>query len=221
MAVRNTALGGSDDMQTTGNRVRSSAPVRPEKTYDPEMSIARDFAKRMARQTENADRIETERNVIAWAKGQIDTWKQYATLSKGEAGVPLERWLSLNWAMAYGESGNFLNDLDAQRAKNAKKAMDEADSKRADLEVPRTKPNDVQRGPLTSLPYQDPPFFRGGEALANFRAEHGPDPRLIAWARKQLMDYAAYLRSTAKSLNQPMTARRWLEINFKAERRTR
>jgi hypothetical protein len=225
-----TAAGGTSDSQPSGSeRVRS----KPQKatSYDPAMSIAKDFAKRAALQTQNADRIEVEREVLAWCEGQVSAWKAHTTMSKSDSGIPLDRWLELNYAAEkagigqYGGSASFLETLDQQRAKRTKDSMDETDARRAALEIPKVKPSEIQTGPLsTSIPSDDQPqFMRAGSnaaAIQRFKSEHGgSSAALEAWCRSQLRNYREYLRAfSTKSLSPRLTPEEWLKTNFRSVR---
>jgi hypothetical protein len=154
-----------------------------------------------------------------WAEGNVKHWEAHAKMTRGQTDIDLTRWLTLNFVQEYGGSAEFLADLDAKRAAATKRSMDETDRRRDGLEIPKTKPNDIQTGPLsTSLPGDVPEFMRAGNAdaeIVRFKAEHASEPDLEQWIKVQLAQHKEYIRVfKAKSLVPRLSPAQWLRARM-------
>jgi hypothetical protein len=218
-------FGGTDDPQAANSgRVRSKPATLPE--YNPPMSIAWKSLTPGAKET--WQRLQKEAASIGitgpdygkWAQGQLETWKATASMRESAGAIPLERWLQLNFSQdfyreATHRRSEFLGQMDKDRAKKARAAMEEADARQQS----RT-PSAKRETPWEDLPEDTPsPYFDSGKVAARFRAEHRGSPAVELWARRQLIAFKEYLSAFGRAgrLTEPMTAQQWLTTNWRQE----
>jgi hypothetical protein len=228
-ARSNTAAGGSADPQPRNSENVRSKQSMETTQYNPDMStqksgrlreIVRDLTDK-ANQRGNANRVE-EDDVAKWAQGEVTAWADHIRKPTLASPIPLEKWLTTRLP-------DLLSDLDQKRAAQTKQNIYESEGNRdaavigsgyEEPAVPRRGMEDVDVATSGggTLPPKGPPS-EAERAVQSFRSEHRHIEGLEAWARQQLKEYRQYLRAFgSKTQGQRLTAKEWLQANFRSER---